>query len=256
MLANDILKTEHDAEVFMNGFVLGDNNKKAVIKPITITQNGTYSVPKGINGYNPIVVKVKSGSGDTRLAALLNATELANIAVTDEWSVSVRMSDELNGDFISSMDFSSTGNSYTRLRDNRFWTCYFKNGAFMFAIPTMLERNQEDHYTPKDSTEYMSYSYVFSDYSISNTGVSKYSSGNCNISVSYTAAYTKTFYNSDGSISGTPSTGQINVNDVHLNSPTDNSYYDPYQIAITRNGADTYIGDVWDFAQAVAASVT
>lgn len=48
-----------------------------VINELTITENGTYEVPEGVDGYNPVVVNVESsGSGEKILymdAELLNA---------------------------------------------------------------------------------------------------------------------------------------------------------------------------------------
>lgn len=61
MLADDILKTEHDTEVFMNGFALGSSNgtnKKSIIQPLSVASNGTYEVPKGVDGFNPVTVNV------------------------------------------------------------------------------------------------------------------------------------------------------------------------------------------------------
>lgn len=51
---------------FIAGYLLGleDGGGNAVIKPINISKNGTYIAPKGIDGYNPIIVGVpENGDG-------------------------------------------------------------------------------------------------------------------------------------------------------------------------------------------------
>lgn len=43
-----------------------------VIEPLTITENGTYTAPDGVDGYSPVTVNVEaSGGGDDELAELL-----------------------------------------------------------------------------------------------------------------------------------------------------------------------------------------
>ena len=37
-----------------------------VIEPLTITENGTYTAPEGVNGYNPVEVNVQSSGGEVR----------------------------------------------------------------------------------------------------------------------------------------------------------------------------------------------
>ena len=58
-----------------NGKVLAINNGKiearsvqwgggeAVIQPLSVTQNGTYNPPSGVDGYSPVTVNVSGGSG-------------------------------------------------------------------------------------------------------------------------------------------------------------------------------------------------
>lgn len=43
------------------GQIMLSGTKEAVIEPITITENGVYTVPKNIDGYGPITVSVPSG---------------------------------------------------------------------------------------------------------------------------------------------------------------------------------------------------
>ena len=51
-----------------------DDDKEAVIEPLTVTENGEYTAPEGVDGYNPVNVNVQSGGGDTRLKELIEGT--------------------------------------------------------------------------------------------------------------------------------------------------------------------------------------
>jgi hypothetical protein len=60
-----------------NGKVLAINNGKlearsvqwggggAVVQPLSVTQNGIYNPPSGVDGYSPVTVNVSGGSGET-----------------------------------------------------------------------------------------------------------------------------------------------------------------------------------------------
>ena len=46
------------------GFSAGkEGGSPAVIQPLTVTQNGKYDAPEGVNGFNPVLVNVPEGSG-------------------------------------------------------------------------------------------------------------------------------------------------------------------------------------------------
>lgn len=46
---------------------------ESVIEPLTITENGTYNAPEGVDGYNPVVVNVAGGSSaDVRYVTFKN----------------------------------------------------------------------------------------------------------------------------------------------------------------------------------------
>ena len=42
----------------------GDGGSEPIIESLSVTENGTYSVPSGVDGYNPITVDVSGGGGD------------------------------------------------------------------------------------------------------------------------------------------------------------------------------------------------
>ena len=51
----------------------GGGDIPAVIQALTVTENGTYEAPEGVDGYGPVVVEVAStGGGDDVLNALIN----------------------------------------------------------------------------------------------------------------------------------------------------------------------------------------
>ena len=45
---------------------------KAVIESLTITENGTYTAPEGVDGYNPVVVNVAGSSADLRYVTFMS----------------------------------------------------------------------------------------------------------------------------------------------------------------------------------------
>lgn len=67
-----------------------------VIQPLSVTENGEYEVPKGVDGYNPVNVNVddrydegyqdgySQGSEDTRTEILTNPDDPTHIAIHDE----------------------------------------------------------------------------------------------------------------------------------------------------------------------------
>ena len=39
-------------------FGVGGNTKKPIIKPLSVTKNGKYTAPSGVDGYSPVDVEV------------------------------------------------------------------------------------------------------------------------------------------------------------------------------------------------------
>lgn len=52
------------ADVTTNVAIYRSTIPVPVIRPLEITENGTYTVPEGVDGYSPITVNVSSGSAD------------------------------------------------------------------------------------------------------------------------------------------------------------------------------------------------
>lgn len=77
-----------------NGKVLAINNGKiearsvqwgggsAVVQPLSVTQNGTYNPPSGVDGYAPVTVNV-SGGGSSSQLYLVSADELDDYNATN-----------------------------------------------------------------------------------------------------------------------------------------------------------------------------
>ena len=55
--------------------------KKPVIRSLSVTANGTYTVPEGVDGYNPVYVNVKSGS--LSLNEIKNWRNMATVTIGD-----------------------------------------------------------------------------------------------------------------------------------------------------------------------------
>lgn len=53
----------------LQGKAAGGGDVPAVVEPLTITENGTYTAPDGVDGYSPITVNVPTGGGDSDLPA-------------------------------------------------------------------------------------------------------------------------------------------------------------------------------------------
>lgn len=57
----------------------------AVIQPLSVTQNGTYTAPSGVDGYSPVTVNVSGGGGGTNLQFHYGRLKIDN-GVIDESS--------------------------------------------------------------------------------------------------------------------------------------------------------------------------
>lgn len=54
-----------------------------VIEEKTITQNGTYNAPAGVDGFNPVIVNVSGGSGGITPTGTINITKSGDTDVTE-----------------------------------------------------------------------------------------------------------------------------------------------------------------------------
>lgn len=72
--ANGTYDTTLNNEVTVN--VSGGGS--AVVQPLSVTQNGTYNPPSGVDGYAPVTVNVPTGSGDILSGATVPSASLGN----------------------------------------------------------------------------------------------------------------------------------------------------------------------------------
>lgn len=64
----------------INAIETGGGGADPVINPLTITENGTYTAPSGVDGYSPVTVNVSGGIRGTEViitSAVTSALELA-----------------------------------------------------------------------------------------------------------------------------------------------------------------------------------
>jgi len=54
-----------------------------VVEPLSVTENGVYTAPSGVDGYSPVTVDVQSGGGDVVLTCVDNNTFYATFNITD-----------------------------------------------------------------------------------------------------------------------------------------------------------------------------
>ena len=82
---------------FIAGYLLGmgQGGNKA-IQPLSVTKNGSYEVPEGVDGYNPVNVNVPSGAVTEGLSVTSNGTYTPPSGVDGFNPVSVSVPDRYN----------------------------------------------------------------------------------------------------------------------------------------------------------------
>ena len=82
--------------------------KEPVIEKLSITENGIYNVPEGIDGYNPISVNVPSGGGDLPVEALVITGDCSYRFANGGWDWFI----ENYGDRITTNNISNAQNMF------------------------------------------------------------------------------------------------------------------------------------------------
>lgn len=67
----------------------GTTPAKPIIEPLSVTENGTYTAPNGVDGYSPVTVNVPIPDGYIKPAGALEVTENGSYDVTEKASVVV-----------------------------------------------------------------------------------------------------------------------------------------------------------------------
>ena len=107
----------------LRGFLGGGGSTPAAVEPLSVTANGTYNPPEGVDGYSPVTVHVASGSdeewfndGDTHIWITLNEGRTSpmlgvcpNGTVTVDWGDGTEP-DTLTGTSTSTVKWTPTHN--------------------------------------------------------------------------------------------------------------------------------------------------
>ena len=161
------MTAEEAAWIMMSG-----GGKSAVIQPLTITSNGTYTAPAGIDGYNPVtsdvspllVPKVITANGTylppdnvdgfssiyvngipetqidaEKIEAVKNGTILMEKSISNGWNLSVRIA-ELYSQMPAFDKSTVTNKPYMAERQISERALFFvgsKNGEFKFATSNL-----------------------------------------------------------------------------------------------------------------------
>ena len=93
------------------GFSAGkEGGSPAVIQPLSVTQNGKYDAPAGVNGFNPVEVKVASSSSSL-IDSIKKFTKIAELDILEGYKVVFSWDPELTYriGYSSSTDFWASG---------------------------------------------------------------------------------------------------------------------------------------------------
>lgn len=231
MLANDIFKSEHDTEVFLNGFAIGSGNSISVnpnIKPLNVYKNGEYNAPIGVDGYNPILVEVT----DPRAQKLDDAVELWRADIDDIWNVRVKILSDV--DIRQLIDFNTANGGY--ISHITYWGLYFciyMGNSFMFAScrPTFQSKQVTNYFSWDSPPDVVCFTQEIGSFAITSgrTEFRSSQSGFLNVSVNGSFIITQQSYSWDGSHSYPDSEPYIqsmsfNVNSDEFNGSGSNPY--------------------------------
>ena len=195
-----------------------------------------------------IMMSGGGGAQDSRIAIIEKATEFGRIEFANTWDIRVKTTDELNGCYFYAKQ--SNNQAYSIYADIIFWSCYYKNDEFMFAIPYEWYTNIEDYYNDEDGVIYKGYDRHFSDFEMTGIDYKKNEyNGFCVVQVifSFSCVSTCTYYKSDGTIGSQSiydSSDTCYIGDI-------SDAYSGYNQIIPRGDWQTYINDVMDFASTV-----
>lgn len=80
-------KTIKTAGKYCEGDITVQYSRPSIESPVieekTITQNGTYNAPAGVDGFNPVIVNVSGGSGGITPTGTINITKSGDTDVTE-----------------------------------------------------------------------------------------------------------------------------------------------------------------------------
>ena len=103
-----------------------------VIRPLEVTQNGTYNVPAGTDGYNPVVVNVATGGSGGNDTGILSGTIAGNY--TNNTVTSLKWYAFANCDNLTSVSCPNV----TWAGPNMFYEC---SNLVSVSLPALEETN-------------------------------------------------------------------------------------------------------------------
>lgn len=232
MLANDILKTKHDTEVFMNGFVLGSGNetsKKAIIQPLSITENGIFKVPEKVDGFNPVLVNVPQS---------FTLNDIVNLPTIIEYT---------SGDSKFELKIKENGYQYIGISmtyyrpivyyDNYliYSVWYYKSIPF-FAIPTSNISQKQIDYLKGDNDIYLREIDLYKNYQFNASVILNTLSQPTSVSLKYTYVFDQTVFDEGGS---QPSHGEYKMSgSININPFSTTTSYGSALMSIEENPSE------------------
>lgn len=172
-----------------------------VIQPLTITANGSYEAPEGVNGFNPVLVNVPSGF------TLYDAANLPTIAEYTAGNSKLKLNLRENGyqSISISMGNYSPINYYNYHQIYSVW--YYKNTPFL-AVPTGGVLQKQIDYRTGSKAIYIFEIDLYKDYKFTAPVLPDKHSQSTSVSLKYTYTYDATTFDEDGSQLGHSEYGQ------------------------------------------------
>lgn len=194
----------------------------------------------------------ESVSRDPRVAALENATILGQYDFSNGWSIKVKLCDELNGYRIQY--YNNYGRAYSCYKEIVIWSCYYKNGEFMFAYKSGSYYTDipGDYYITSEGTIYKGFdrSTNFSEvtkFEVRPQDLNNVYPFNVYFRVTLSGKKIEKYYNSDGSVSS--QNEAVIGHDFQTESLSSSTNVELWSnLAVVRKDHQTYINDILDFS--------
>lgn len=150
-----------DDKIFVRGengeliqFTQGEGDKPAVVQPLEVTENGTYTAPDGVDGYSPVTVNVQGGGG-----GLPAGIYWKQVTQSVAGAGSANTTFFYNGKQYAWAKATTSSSKYSLYRlDDGLWTQvvsdYFSNYGYYFSF---IEFGGKMHFLGGDAT----YHYIF-----------------------------------------------------------------------------------------------
>lgn len=113
------------------------------IKPLVITENGKYTAPKGVDGYNPVEVKVASSS-PSLIDSIKKFTKIAELDILDGYKVVFSWDPEFTYrlGYSPSADAWASGYSYLQRvsYDSSIWGSLYHGDVLIEALRVYVDQ--------------------------------------------------------------------------------------------------------------------